>query len=187
MDMSHTVTTVVFLLAASVLPLQAVVPLHCNLTTAEVVANLTAVEYPDVRVNFTMTSLAFVPATNLILSAEKFVAVASVASQSPCSPGSPCTLKGSTDSLCQTNYNCSYDVNRFPQYLCRADCAKDCNYCPPGYECEPSYIKMPVLYLKNVERCDFIELSKKSSQWKVALEDIAISCACSRKKFCPAK
>lgn len=186
--MSH---TVVFLLlgAASVLLSRAAADPHCNLTTAEVVANLTGVGHHDVRVNFTQASLAFAASADLVLPAEKFIAGASVAAAQgpPCTLGFPCTLRGSADSLCQTRYNCSYDVNRFPQYLCRADCAIGCSYCPPGYECEPHYVKMPVLYLKNVRKCDFIELSRESSRWEVALEDIGVSCACIRKKFCPIK
>ena len=164
---------------------------NCNLTTAVAAANLSEIlrstldtDNTPSQITFSTTKLSFSNYVDLTRSAEQFVAAASVANGSTCPYGSPCALEGRTDLLCQTQYSCTYDINRFPQYLCRASCNLDCNYCPPGYRCEPNYIKMPILRLSNPKKCDFIMLTRTNSLWSVILEDIAVSCACRKINTC---
>ena len=181
-----TQNTVLALLVVLVPLLQVVaMPIsNCNITTAEVVDLLRspAIENSPPQFEINDATVTFTNYKDLILEAEQYVGGASITGDN-CTYGSPCGLERDVHSLYPMQYHCTYDINRIPQYLCRATCEQSCNSCPPGYTREPVYYKLPILYISNGENCNNFLFSTHTT-WSLALEDVATSCSCQRTDQC---
>lgn len=148
---------------------------------------------PNVRLNVIVDLLrsqnALLDFTDAVNSAERhgfiFSAVSSISppletclsedsSRDP-NIGTPCThnltMMGVGGALpsCNWNYTCEYSVNRFPQYLWRAQCADNA---------QPIFYRIPVLTVTPESEGDCLPFTSTNTVYTWRMETVAVACSC---------
>lgn len=87
------------------------------------------------------------------------------------------------DALCPWKYNCTYDRERYPKYIIKAECEN--SFCKKGCDakedtftyCQPLTYNMNVLKVKNPGAC--LKGASSTAEWHIVKESVALGCQCS--------